>query len=205
METLRGYVFESQSQSPTLTEIVKANILVDGTGRARLADFGLLAIISDTANLGSSGSSVHGGTFRWMGPELFYPENFGLKDSRRTRHSDCYALGMVIWEVLSEQVPFPQSDVFAVVVKVSRGERPGRPQGEEGVWFTDGIWRMLERCWTAKRDDRPRIEDVLWCLEEASRVWMTNPPTTNPPAQNPLCSNTERSMESEVTSGVSWI
>jgi len=139
-----------------------------------------------------------------MSPELFYPENFGLKDSRRTRHSDCYALGMVIWEVLSGQVPFPQSEVFAVVAKVSRGERPRRPQGEEGMWFTDGIWRMLERCWTAKRDDRPRIEDVLRCLEEVSRIWMADPPTANSLVQDPSDSNTEGSMESEVTSRVSW-
>ena len=135
-----------------------------------------------------------------MSPELFYPENFGLKDSRRTKHSDCYALGMVIWEVLSGQVPFSRCDVFAVVAKVSRGERPGRPQGTEGKWFTDDIWRMLERCWTSKPDDRPRIRDVFRCLEEVSRLWMANPPTTNSPAQNPSDSNTEGSTESEVTS-----
>ena len=58
-EILRGYVFESQSHSPVLMEIAKTNILIDGTGHARLADFGLLTIISDTVGLGSS---IHGGT-----------------------------------------------------------------------------------------------------------------------------------------------
>ena len=38
----------------------------------------ILATISDTASLGSS---IHGSTFRWMSPELFYPEDFGLEDS----------------------------------------------------------------------------------------------------------------------------
>jgi len=196
-EILRGYVFESKSHPPTLTEIVKANILIDGTGHARLADFGLLAIISDTTSLGSS---MHGGTFRWMSPELFYPEDFGLKDSRRTKQSDCYAFGMVIWEVLSGQVPFPKYDACAVVVKVSRGEHPERPQGAGGTWFTDGIWGVLERCWIPKRDDRPGIKDVLLCLEEVSRFWTANAPTTNSPAQNPSDPNTEGSTESEVTS-----
>ena len=69
-------------------EIAKANILIDGIGHVRLADFGLLTIISDATSLESS---IHGGTFRWMSPELFYPESFGLRDSRRTKHSDCYA------------------------------------------------------------------------------------------------------------------
>ena len=107
-------------------EIAKTNILIGGTGHARLADFGLLTVISDTAGLGSS---IHGGTFRWMSPGLFHPENFGLKDSRRKKHSDCYALGMVIWEILSEQVPFPRCDVYAVVTNVSKGECPARPRG----------------------------------------------------------------------------
>ena len=74
-----------------------------------------------------------GGAFRWMSPELFDPEKFGLKDSRRTKRSDCYALGMVIYEVLSRRVPFHQHADFAVVVRVGKGERPGRPQGGEGV------------------------------------------------------------------------
>jgi len=175
------------------------NILIDGTGHARLADFGLLAILSDTT-LTSSSSLIAGGTVRWMSPELFCPEDFGLKDSRRTKYSDCYALGMVIYEVLSGQVPFPRYGNYTVVAKVSKGERPGRPGGAKGKWFTDGVWGMLERCWIPKRDDHPRIEDVLRCLEEVSRFWMANPATTNSPTQNPSNSNTGGSTDSEVTS-----
>ena len=40
-----------------------------------------------------------GGTSRWMSPELLVPEQFGIEDDRPTRQSDCYALGMVIYEV----------------------------------------------------------------------------------------------------------
>ena len=107
-----------------------------------------------------------------MSPELFHPEDFGLKDSRRTKHSDCYALGMVIYEVLSGRVPFPHCEAFSVIGKVGRGERPLRPQGAEGRLFTDDTWRILECCWMPNRDDRPSIEDVLQFLEEASRSWM---------------------------------
>ena len=44
-------------------------------------------------------SLAAGGTFRWMSPELLYKAGFGAKDSRPTMQSDCYALGMVIYEV----------------------------------------------------------------------------------------------------------
>ena len=47
-------------------------------------------------------SFTAGGTCRWMSPELLDPELFGIPQSegdRPTRQSDCYALGMVIYEV----------------------------------------------------------------------------------------------------------
>ena len=47
-------------------------------------------------------SFTGGGTRRWMSPELLDPERFGVPESegdRPTRQSDCYALGMVIYEV----------------------------------------------------------------------------------------------------------
>ena len=47
-------------------------------------------------------SFTGGGTRRWMSPELLIPERFGMHGSeagRPTRQSDCYALGMVIYEV----------------------------------------------------------------------------------------------------------
>ena len=174
----------STPPSASVNSFVKANILIDESGRALLADFGLLAIISDATGPGSSSPLTHGGTCRWMSPELFYPEDFGLKDSRRTKYSDCYAMGMVIYEVLSGQVPFPRYEAPAVIAKVGRGERPERPEGAEGNWFTDTVWGILERCWAPSRDDRPIIEDVLRSLEEASRSWtpLSRPTVEDPPA-----------------------
>ena len=183
-------------------DFVKANILIDETARARLTDFGLLAIISDTSSRVSSSSIIQGGTYRWMSPELFYPESFGLKDSRPTKYSDCYALGMVIYEVLSGQVPFPRHNVCAIVAKVSRGERPGRPRGAGGRWFTDSVWRMLQRCWAPKPDHRPRIEDIFRRLEETSRFWkplpshvVANSPTPGSPTRDFSYKNVEASTK----------
>ena len=188
MGTSKEYVFESQGHRPSLTDLVKANVLIDGAKRARLADFGLLTIISDTTNLISSTSFTQGGTHRWMGPELFDPENFGVKDSRPTKNSDCYAVGMLIYEVLSGQIPFSRHRGPAVVVRIFRGERPERPQGADGTWFTNEVWGTLERCWNPTPCDRPAIEDVLQCLDNASGSWtlpssqmVASQPATGPP------------------------
>ena len=92
----------------------QANILINGAQRACIADFGLstitgvgihttdetsrTSVISDDTLMSFTG----GGTRRWMSPELLDPEMFGMpesEDNRPTRQSDCYALGMVIYEV----------------------------------------------------------------------------------------------------------
>ena len=140
----------------------KVNILIDETGRALLADFGMLSIISDPKYLLSSSSQTQGGTTRWMSPERIDPERFGLKDGRPTIPSDCYALGMVIYETISGNLPFHKHADPTVLMKVMVGERPPRGPG-----FTKDLWGMLEHCWAAEPNIRPRIEDVHQCLEMA--------------------------------------
>lgn len=158
----------SQSESWFyLTDLVsvKANILIDKTDQARLADFGLLTIISDPTNLMSSSSFLQGGTVRWMSPELIDPQRFGLENNRPTKHSDCYALGMVIYQTISGNLPFHQHGNFTVSLKVLQGERP--PRGAE---FTENLWKTLEMCWTSQPNNRPSIEGVLQCLEGLNLV-----------------------------------
>ena len=72
-------------------------------GKACLADFGLMSIVLDpeTTDITSSTGGAAKGTYRWMGPELFYPNEFGLHKVQLTKESDCYAVGMVIYEVCS--------------------------------------------------------------------------------------------------------
>lgn len=99
-----------------------------------------------------------------MSPELLDPGSFGLKNCRLTKESDRYALGMVVFEILSGQAPF--APVKAPVPEILRGERPERPEGVQGVWFTDSVWEMLVHCWSSQPDDRPSLNTVLRCLQD---------------------------------------
>ena len=162
---LKGVRFSRRSHSSSLTEPAKANILIDETGRARLADFGLLTIISDPKYHLSSSSHTQGGTVRWMSPERIAPQRFGFKNSRPTVASDCYALGMVVYETISGNLPFHKDTDLAVFMKVVEGERPPR-----GARFMESLWRMLEMCWEPQPNDRPSIEYILQCLEVVSSL-----------------------------------
>jgi serine/threonine protein kinase len=69
-----------------------------------------------------------------MSPERLNPNQFGLENSRPTKESDCYALGMVILEVLTGQAPFQEvQNDFLIMQRVLEGKHPGRPQGVEGM------------------------------------------------------------------------
>ena len=76
----------------------QANVLIDNVGTARVADFGLMTMADLSTILLSETDVSSGGTLCWMSPELLDPRHFG-SDGRLTRESDCYALGMVIYEV----------------------------------------------------------------------------------------------------------
>ena len=117
---------------------IKANILIDKTGYARLADIRLLTIISDPAKFLSSSPYSQGGKFRWTSAERIVPHEFGLKDSCPTESSDCYSLGMVIYETISGNIPFHKNRDITVFVKVLKGEHLSR-----GTRFTESLWKML--------------------------------------------------------------
>lgn len=100
-----------------------------------------------------------------MSPELLNPDLFGLKESHLTKESDCYALGMVIYEILSGQTPFAPCTAPAAIWKALKGERPGRPQGEGGKLFTDIVWGVLEHCWKPRPGDRINAKAVFLGLK----------------------------------------
>ena len=154
----------------------KANILIDDDGHALLADFNLITSIPDRSTFLST--CLSGGTFQWMSPELLDPQSFGLEKSRPTRESDCYALGMVIYEVLSGCVPFDTHNSFVVLHKILDGGHPERPQGEAGRWITDDIWDIVQLCWKPVPSERVGAKGVLLCLEGNSTT-STDPGRTS--------------------------
>lgn len=183
MEILEGCVSGPRFHRPACgsSPHLKVNVLVDNTGRACLADFGLLKIVSDQVSFSSP--HIDCGTHRWMSPELLAPERFGLEESRPTVESDCYAFGMLVYEVLTGQPPLAHCKESVVTRKVLDGERPGRPQGPQGDLFTDRLWSVVHSCWNTQPCDRPSIETVLLGLEGDSSAPMKVLPTAGGDAE----------------------
>ena len=184
-ELERGMISDASYHTFSDVGCIEANIMIDKDGNARLAGFGHVTIISDlthseTATLSEdSEDSEISGTLRWMSPELLFPEQFGAWKNRPTEESDCYALGMVVLEVLTGKTPFPRCNNFIVMKKIIDKARPDRPTGPEATWFTDDLWAVLEQCWSHEPKQRPTIQGVLECLERGSATWKPLSPSTD--------------------------
>jgi len=118
-----------------------------------------------------------------MSPELLAPERFGLEESRPTVESDYYAFGMLVYEVLTGQLPLAHCKESVVARKVLDGERPGRPQGSQGDLFTDRLWSLVHSCWNTQPGDRPSIKIVLLGLEGDPSAPMKVLPTVSGDAE----------------------
>jgi serine/threonine protein kinase len=88
-------------------DIKPANVLLDTKGRAVLTDFGIARILSDT-QFTVTGALV--GTPAYMSPE----QGMGLHVSEA---SDIYALGIILYEMLTGQVPFSADTPFGIIHK----------------------------------------------------------------------------------------
>ena len=137
--------------------------MIDDNHHSRLTGFNLVTIASEQS--GTSPPLLVGDEIPWMSPELLSRERHGSGNGHPTKKSDCYALGMVIYEVLSGRAPFATRKALEVAHMVQSGKLPERPERDEGRLFTDEIWGLLERCWEANPGDRLDAKGVLIGLE----------------------------------------
>jgi WD40 repeat protein/serine/threonine protein kinase len=79
-------------------DIKPDNILLDEDGNALLTDFGIAATVAQSGLMAKEGLLI--GTPAYMAPELF----MGRPASRET---DIYAMGVLLYEVLTGERPFP--------------------------------------------------------------------------------------------------
>jgi serine/threonine protein kinase len=119
-----------------------------------------------------------GGTVPYMAPELIHPFQFGLKRSELSKEGDVYAIGMVVYEIVTGVRPFglenfrEQQMVYAVL----DGMRPEKPENAEAIGFGREVWDLVERCWGEDWKQRPKTWDVRQRLTTAAALSSSVPP-----------------------------
>lgn len=142
-----AYLHDSFDPPILHLDVKAANILLNGIGRGKLADFGLSgerAAIPPTALLGGTdacasvmaSARARGGTPGFMAPEV-------LRSDPPTRRTDVYAFGVTMWEV-------------------------GHLAGHDGVWL---LGRPLPRLASSCRSSRRRTRSTTCGRAERSAAW----------------------------------
>jgi serine/threonine-protein kinase len=137
------------------------NVMVDDQDRIKLIDFGI-AMKEDARRLTFTNLSATLGT-----PDYISPEQ--VKGQRGDQRSDIYAMGVMLYEMLTGQVPFSGPNPFAVMnERVLRDPTPPRTLNPEiSPELEEILYRALER------DPRHRYStahEMAWDLEHPDQV-----------------------------------
>ena len=117
-------------------DIKPANILLDRSGTASVADFGLAQLMESTNRLTRTG--ILTGTPHYMAPE----QALGQRVDHRC---DIYALGIVAYEMLLGRTPFSGDSPMAVLLQqVHQPLPPPVDQGLPAIWM-DAIYKATAK------------------------------------------------------------
>ena len=114
IQIARGLAFAHQ-QGLVHRDVKPQNVLMNGDGRAKVTDFGIARSLDVQHGMTQTGTVL--GTSDYIAPEQ-------AQGQRVDEHSDVYSLGVVLYELLTSEVPFPGENFVAVAMRHINEEPP---------------------------------------------------------------------------------
>jgi eukaryotic-like serine/threonine-protein kinase len=154
IQIARGLAFAHQ-QGLIHRDVKPQNVLLNGDGRAKVTDFGIARSLNVQRRMTQTGTVL--GTSDYIAPEQ-------AQGQRVDEHTDVYSLGVVVYELLTGEVPFPGENFVAVAMRHINEEPP------------------------SVREKRP---DVPVRVDEAVRRAMAKRPEDRFPTMDAFCAELE--------------
>jgi serine/threonine protein kinase/photosystem II stability/assembly factor-like uncharacterized protein len=150
-------------------DLKSANIVITAEGLVKVLDFGIAKRIGSEISEGTTlvinslrQPSMLSGTLSYMAPEV-------LRGEAADFRSDLWALGVVLYEAASGQLPFAGRTVFEVSSAIMR-EIP-KPLG---LPVPPGLWAIIQRCLVKEPTQRYRrageVQAALEAVQSAAIV-----------------------------------
>lgn len=128
-------------------DIKSPNLLITSDDDLKICDFGISKDLTSTKTTRHTDK----GSIRWQAPEIF-------KDGKLSPKADIFALGIVIWELETCQVPYGDiNDTNHIMWQV--GMHNARPEIPETCSST--LKSLIQDCWHKDKDERPDVDEIL--------------------------------------------
>lgn len=148
---------EAHSHGIIHRDIKPSNVMIADQNEVKILDFGIAKHAGDPS-ITSTGLAV--GTPAYMAPE----QAAGMEIDRR---ADIWSLGVVLYRMVSGDLPFRESSTPALLQAIC-GKEP-EPIALRIAGELPGIQEIIDKCLAKKRDDR--YQDVSELLEDLEAVW----------------------------------
>jgi hypothetical protein len=148
--TARGMCYLHSGNPPVLHRDLKsANILLDESYTAKLADFGLSRLKAVR-----SGMTGNCGTVQWMAPEVLCNEDYA-------EPADVFSYGIILWEMLTRECPYEgMTPIQCALSVLNENNRPKIPE-----WCPQSFRALIKNCVERNPKDRPTFNQILAALD----------------------------------------
>jgi serine/threonine protein kinase/Tfp pilus assembly protein PilF len=146
----------AHSQGIIHRDLKPSNVVLGPESRAKVLDFGIARMVPAGADMSASVSGTIGGglvgTPGYASPEQYLSRNV---DGR----ADLYALGVMIFEMITGRRPFPSTDAIALATSVLRDEAP--KLSAPGLWVPVELEKLVGRLLDRDPNKRPASGDEV--------------------------------------------
>lgn len=152
--TALGYM---HAMSIVHRDVKSHNVLLTEGPRpiAKLCDFGLARMVSELC----TGSMQWAGTAQYMAPELFAKRRYNLP-------VDVFAFGVLLWEVVSAELPHANLDPADIGHRVQKQDGAGLPVTHS---WPKSFKALLRSALAVQPDGRPSMAEVVRQLRTISQ------------------------------------
>eukprot|EP00252_Welwitschia_mirabilis_P006836 TRINITY_DN17744_c0_g1_i1.p1 TRINITY_DN17744_c0_g1~~TRINITY_DN17744_c0_g1_i1.p1 ORF type:complete len:785 (-),score=139.45 TRINITY_DN17744_c0_g1_i1:397-2751(-) len=162
LDVARGMNYLHRLSPPIIHRDLKSsNLLVDKNWTVKVGDFGLSRLKNATLLTTKSGK----GTPQWMAPEV-------LRNEPSNEKSDLYSFGVILWELVTEKIPWDNLNPMQVVGAVGfMNQRLEIPQNVDQQWAA-----IIESCWQDDLNSRPSFQEIIEQLKDIQRRYSASSP-----------------------------
>jgi eukaryotic-like serine/threonine-protein kinase len=158
IQIARGLAFAHQ-QGLVHRDVKPQNVLLNGDGRAKVTDFGIARSLDVQRGMTQTGTVL--GTSDYIAPEQ-------AQGQRVDEHTDVYSLGVVLYELLTSEVPFPGENFVAVAMRHINEEPP--PVLDKRPDVSPRVDAAVRRAMAKRAEDRFATMDAFCAELEACLV-----------------------------------